>query len=130
MMRPVLAATLGIALTLVLSFVGQLATAVLLAAPDGAPLPIGRTFLSATLAITFGAAVLGGFVAALVSSAHRGRVTLAVALGAACSGILSATEAPPDAPMAIVWSLPVVALVGALAGGGVRLLNRSSRSPV
>jgi hypothetical protein len=43
---------------------------------------------------------------------------------------MSAIEAPADAPAMIVWSLPVIALAGALAGGGIRAMNRSSRSPV
>lgn len=129
-MRPALAAVLGIALTLVLSLAGQLATTALLAAPDGSPLPVGRTFLSVTLAITFGASVLGGFTAAHASSGRRSRVVLAVAISSALFGVLSALQAPSDAPPLIAWSLPVLAFIGVLGGGAVRRLNPSSRSSV
>jgi hypothetical protein len=129
-MRPPLAAVLGIVLTLGLSFVGQLVTTSLLAAPDGAPLPIGRTFLSATLALTFGAAVIGAFVAAHLASAHRFRVALAVAIATALFGVLSALTAPDEIPLWIAWAMPLVAFLGALGGGAVRAMNRSGRSAV
>ena len=128
-MRPALAAVLGIAVTLVVSLLGQLALATWLVAPDGAPLPMGRTLLSGALAITFGASVLGGFVGAHTIT-HRWRVVLAVALAAALSGVLSAMRAPADAPALVAWSLPVLALVGALGGGAMRSLNRSADSAV
>lgn len=121
-MRPPLATVLGIVLALVLSFVGQLVTTSLLAAPDGAPLPIGRTFLSATLALTFGASVIGGFIAAHAASAHRFRVALAVAVALAVFGVLSAMTAPAETPPLIAWAMPIVALLGALSGGAMRAI--------
>lgn len=128
-MRPALATVVGITLTIVLAFAGQLATGALLAAPDGAPLPVGRTLLSATLALTFGASVIGGFVGAHLAQSHRGRVTLAVAAAAGALGVMSALEAPPDAPAPVAWALPVLAVIGALAGGGLRQMSRWGRSP-
>ena len=40
------------------------------------------------------------------------------------------TAGTPEAPPWIAWSLPVLAFVGALGGGGVRAMNRSARSAV
>jgi len=128
-MRPALAAVVGIAITLLVSFLGQLALATWLVAPDGAPLPIGRTLLSGALAFTFGASVLGGFVAAHAIT-HRWQVVVSVAVVAALSGVLSAMQAPADAPALVAWSLPVLAFVGALGGGAIRSLNRTPVSTV
>lgn len=129
-MRPPLAVVAGLVLTLALSLAGQLLTTSLLAAPDGAPLPIGRTFLSATLALTFAASVIGAFVAAHLASAQRFRVAAAVALGSALFGILSALTAPEDTPPLVAWSMPFVALFGGLGGGAVRASSPSARGPV
>lgn len=127
---PALAAVVGLAVVLGVSFAGQLVTSALLAAPDGAPLPVGRTFLSATLAIAFGASVLGGAVGTHVASAAKGRVMVGIAVLSALLGVVSATSAPPGTPAVVAWALPFLAFVGALGGGAVRALNRSPRSSV
>jgi hypothetical protein len=126
-MRPAVAIVLGIVLTMGLAYAGQLATAVLLAAPDGSPLPLGRTFFSATLAITFGASVVGAFVGAHLASSRRNVVAVAIALASAAFGVIAALDAPPEAPPIVAWMMPVVALLGGLGGGGVRAMNRSAR---
>lgn len=119
-MRPPLAAVLGIVLMIALAIASELVTASLLVAPDGAPLPVGRTFLSVTLGCTFGAAVVGGFAAAHATSARRGVVVGAVALAGLVLGVLSSLQAPPDAPLVVAWAMPVLAVLGSLAGGAVR----------
>lgn len=93
----------------------------LLAAPDGSPLPLGRTYLSATLAISFAAAVVGGFVAAHAATSHRVQSAAVVAALSAALGVMSALSAPPGTPAVIAWALPVLAAIGALGGGGVRV---------
>ena len=129
-MRPAFASVLGIAVMLGVSALGQLATASFLVAPDGAPLPIGRTFLSATLALTFGAAVVGAALGTATSRGSKGRVALAIAICGALFGVLSATSAPPETPALVAWAMPVLAFAGAMAGGAVRGLNRPARSAV
>jgi hypothetical protein len=119
--RPTVAVLAGLALVVVLSMAGQTLAASWLAAPDGSPLPVGRTYLSATLAITFAAAVVGGFVAAHGASAHRFRVAAAVAALSAGLGVMSALSAPEGTPAVIAWAMPGLAALGALGGGGVRV---------
>jgi hypothetical protein len=125
-MRHAIAIVLGLVTTVALSLTGQLALSSVLAAPDGSALPLGRTFLSATLALAFAASVAGGFVAAHAAPSHRMRAALGVALGVLALGIVATHDAPPGAPRVIVWALPALAWVGALGGGVVRATVRGA----
>ena len=125
-MRPLLAVSLGFAATLVLSTLGEIVLDAALAAPDGSPLPLGRTFLSATLAVAFAASVVGGFIAAQLARSDRLRAALGVAALSAALLALSALDAPADAPSVIAWALPVLAFVGAASGGAIRANVRAA----
>lgn len=103
-----------------ISIATETMTASMLVAPDGSPLPAGRTFLSVTLGCTFGAAVLGGFAAAHATSGRRAIVVGAVAAAGLALGVIASLHAPPDAPLVVAWAMPVLAVIGALAGGAVR----------
>jgi hypothetical protein len=127
-MKPAFAVLIGVIVSVVLIIVGTLIAAAELLPPrvDWVAHMPGPAYLAATLGLSFGAAVLGGFVAAQLSQAHRFRVAAAVAGVLAvlelASFILPFTGTPPF----FLWLVPLLVAVGALAGGGVRALDRAS----
>ena len=125
-MKQPLAILLGLGVSLVLLVVGALiASAALL--PPGvdwvAHMP-PPAFLAALLGITFGAGVIGGYVAAHATSAQRFRTAVGVA--AALAALVIALHFVPFArqPTVFLWLAPLLAVLGALGGGGIRTLVR------
>ncbi len=86
----------------------------------------GRTYLAATLGLSFGAAVVGGYVAAHVTRAHRFRAAVGVALALAAFVLLSFVLPFTGQPAFFLWLVPLLVVVGALSGGGVRSLVRDT----
>jgi hypothetical protein len=117
---------LGLGVSLMLIVIGTLIASAQLLPPgvDWVAHMPGPTYLAATLGLSFGASVLGGYVAASVASAQRFRAAIGVAVGLAVLELVSFVWPFTGQPPFFLWLLPLLALAGALAGGGVRSLAR------
>ncbi len=125
-MKPASAILTGVALSALLVVIGTLIASALLLPPrvDWALHMPGPAYLAATLGVSFGAAVLGGFVAAHFASAHRLRAAAVVAAVLALLELLSFVCPFTGQPPFFLWLVPLLAAAGALAGGGARALAR------
>lgn len=127
-MKPAFAVLVGVAVGVALIVVGTLVASSTLLPPgvDWVAHMPAPTYLAATLGFSFGAAVLGGYVAAQVTSAHRFRCAVGVAVGLAALELLSFVLPFTGQPPFFLWLVPLLVAVGALAGGGVRTLVRET----
>lgn len=127
-MKPVFAILVGLSVSVVLLVVGTGIASMQLLPPgvDWVAHMPGSTYLAATLGISFGASVLGGYVAAQLASRHRFRSAAGVAALSSVLMLLSFVLPFTGQPPFFLWLVPVLVAGGALAGGAVRALVRDA----
>jgi hypothetical protein len=125
-MKPAFAVLVGLGVSVALIVVGTLIASARLLPPgvDWVAHMPGPTYLAATLGLSFGAAVLGGYVAAHATTAHRFRTAAVVAASLAVLELVSFVLPFTGQPPFFLWLVPLLVVAGALAGGGIRTLVR------